>query len=245
MPLTARIRLGLELVREAPLKGSALPALEAARDRGEGEPLVRAARAALPLLRASLARPEPGEPDAGGELALARLEAVVATAPEPPASEGALEEVAWALLRAARVAPPVSLGDDWDLLRALLDPARRRQTGLGALAATLAGSALVGAGPLESRSGFALARRRSYATGWNDPERTRRIARALARWTPARLEAAAARVGPALARGIYPPRRTPIARRLERARAALALLQDAYALAAREGAGVFVELEIA
>jgi hypothetical protein len=252
----ARIHLELELVREAPLLLEAMPALEAARERGAGEELARAAERALPILAAAVSAEEARvrsllgagaslAPEvAAGKLAQARLEAVLALRPEPPSTEAALEEVAWALLRAARVAPPVSLGEDWDLLRILLDPARRRVRGVAGLAATLSGSALVGAGPLATPSGFALARARSYATGWNDPARTRRIARALARTSPARLERAAARISTELARGIYPGRRTGWPRRLERARVALDRLKSAYQVAADAGAGVFLELEI-
>jgi hypothetical protein len=229
----SRIRLQLELVRAEPLIRHALPALEAAKERGEGELLVRAAREALPRLEAP-----------ADMLVRGRLESVVATAPEVPRTEHALEEIAWALLRAARVAPPVSLDEDWDLLRALLDPARRRGRGIGAFASNLAASALVGEGPLATRGGFALARNRSYATGWNDAARTRRIARALALWTPARLAQAATLVPREIAREIYPLSRTPLSRRLARARRALALLQHAYSTAARERAGVFLELEI-
>jgi hypothetical protein len=249
----ARIRLDLELLRPEPL-ARALAALEAAQDRREGEPLARVARAALPGLAAAVEAEEArlrgllGEGAglaaelAAGRLAQARLEAVLATAPEPPASRGALEEVAWALLRAARVAPPVSLGEDWDLLRALLDPARRRGKGLGAVAATLAGSALAGEGPLETASGFALARAASYATGWNSPERVRRIARSLERLAPVKLAHVAERLSPSFLRGIYPSKRSPLARRLERAQVALDRLREAYTTAATAGAGIFVEL---
>ncbi len=228
---------------EAALVGEALPALEAAKERGEGGPLVLAARRALPLLLARRPEGPVHSPDVfAWKLAVGRLEAVVATDPEPPQSAAAFEEVAWALLRAARQAEPVSLGEDWDLLRVLTDPARRRSRGLGVLGGTLAGAALAGSGPLASASGFALVREGSYATGWNGEERVRRIARSLRRFDETKLEAAARATPPEVARTVWPHRPAPLVNRLPRAIAALEKLKAAYFVAARERAGVFLEL---
>ncbi len=238
-----RITLNLEIIHAPLLVEEALPALERAR-RGEGtDLLVRAARSALPRLHAAPNHGEGWEPDSiAWKLAVGRLEAVVATAPEPPATEAAYEEVAWALLRAARAAEPVSLGEDWDLLRVLVDPSRRRGAGLGSMGATLAGSALAGSGPLASASGFALAREQSYATGWTSPRRAPKVARSLRRFTRERLESIARETPVALARTVWPHRTSPLVRRIPRAVAAMEKLQSAYATAVREGAGVFAEL---
>jgi hypothetical protein len=241
--VTRRIRLELEIVHAGPLEREVLPALEEAVRQGDGAPLAEAARRALPRLHE---RKPPGPvhmPDVfAWKLAVARLEALVATSPEPPATEAAYEEVAWALLRSARAADPVTIGEDWDLLRVLVDPARRRASGIGALAATLAGEALVGSGPLMSRGGFGLVREDSYATGWNDPGRVARIARSLHRLDEKRLLRLARAIPPEVARSVWPPSPSPLVKRLPRALRALEKLREAYDAAAREGAGVFVEL---
>lgn len=243
--MTRKISLTIEIVHAPLLEEEALPALEAARAGGSGALLVRAARSALPRLAARVPEGAAHEPSViAWKLAVARLEAVLATAPEPPRTEAAFEEVAWALLHAARAAEPVSLGEDWDLLRVLIDPARRRGEGLGGLGSTLAGAALAGSGPLASASGFALFRDRSYATGWNGPERVSNVTRSLRRFTPERLEVLAGEIPVAVARTIWPRRTSPVARRLSRAVAAMARLQDAYTTASREKAGVFIELEL-
>ncbi len=243
--MTRRIRLELEIVHSGPLLDEVLPALEAAVETGDGGPLVEAARRALPRLQG---RKPPGPvhmPDVfAWKLAVGRLEALIATSPEPPATEAAYEEVAWALLRAARAAEPVTVGEDWDLLRVLVDPARRKGRGIGALSATLAGAALVGSGPLVSRGGFALVREDSYATGWNDPERVARIARSLGRLDEKRLERLARAVPPEVARGVWPSSPSPLVKRLPRALRALEKVRAAYDSAAREQAGVFVELRL-
>jgi hypothetical protein len=247
-----RIRHFLETLDADFVRDRMLPALDAARlsrPRRSGRLLAAVAREALPRLREALRRDEARaaarrsrralDPEVGcGRLAVARLEALLACR-EPPTTVTAFEEVAWALVRAARLAPAFSLGEDWDLLHALLDPGRRRRGGMGALGGTLAAAAIVGSGPLASESGYALVRERSYATGWSSPEEVRRIARALGR---ARLSPRA--VTAAVARGIYGSRSASIERRLPRAESALAKLRGCYARAAALGAGAFIELEL-
>jgi hypothetical protein len=231
------IRLELEVVRADLLVEQALPALHAARVRKDGAPLAAAARTALKRLRPTRPEGPAYDPEVlAFELSRARLEALLATG-APPESEAAFEEVAWALLRAARAALPATI-DDWDLLRVLLDPERRRREALGAVGRTLGAAAIVGSGPL------GLARNASYATGWNPPGEAARVARALGRFTPRRLERLARAVPIDVARTVYPRRTSPLVRRLPRALAALERLQAAYDAAAREGAGVFVELAL-
>ncbi len=136
------IRLELEIVSEALLLGEVVPAL------GDRKALLRAAPGAIERLRG----------DDRASLLRARLEAVLATG-ESPSTEAAREEVAWALLRSARVAEPVSVGEDWDLLRVLLDPARRRGEGLSTIGRAPASWALMG------RERIALSRSESYVGG--------------------------------------------------------------------------------
>src|SRR5271170_3858556 len=101
------IRLELEVVRADLLVEDALPALEAAKVRRDGALLAAAARGALERLHALRPEGPPHGPDVlAFDLARARLEALVATG-EPPDTEAAFEDVAWALLRAARAAEPV------------------------------------------------------------------------------------------------------------------------------------------
>jgi hypothetical protein len=102
------------------------------------------------------------------------------------------------------------------------------------MATTLAGTALVGDGPLETSTGFALARRCSYATGWVPRERVPLVARALGRWTGARVRVAARELD---RRAVYRARVAGVEEAFEK-------LRTAYATAARRKAGVFVELVI-
>ncbi|HZU99936.1 MAG TPA: hypothetical protein VFF73_24695 [Planctomycetota bacterium] len=213
------IRLDLEIVSETLLVGEVVPALS---DR---KALLRAVPGAVERLR--------GDPFAS--LARARLEAVLATG-ESPSTEAAREEVAWALLRSTRVAEPVTVGEDWDLLRVLLDPARRRGEGLSTIGRAPASWALMGA------ERIALSRSESYATGWNPRHAVVRIVRSLARVTPARLSRLCQGIDIDVARTVYPVRTSPLARRLPRALVALDRMRTGYGTAQRERAGVFVEL---
>ncbi len=221
---TWRIVLTLEVVDAELVERRALPAIEAARSRRKLGPLRALAR--------EVAREVDG-------LEQARLEAALVADPE---GDEAFEELAWALLAAGRMAPPVCLGEEWDLLRALLDPARRREGGIARVASSAAGEALVGSGPLETRTGFALARKRSYATKWVAPRRVPAIARALARWTPARVHRELATLPADLA--VYPARRRDPRARARRVEESLRLLLWTYETARDAGAGVFLELAI-
>ncbi|MBI3726392.1 hypothetical protein HY251_20900 [bacterium] len=255
----SRLDLALEIARADFLLERALPALEAAHGQGKLDELARVAKEAVPIL-AEMLRSEKarrsavvGDAVASSDPAIlalkrdqGRLEALLPRSPFIFLTKAALEDMGWALLRAAQAAPPVSLGTDWDLLRVVLDRGRRREDGLAAIPRTLAGKALMGEGPLATRSGFALARERSYATGWNSPATVRKIARALSRLDGRALEKRALSLegSASLARGVYPPRLSTLPQRTERATAALAKLKGAYETAASLGAGVFVEVEV-